>query len=423
MPKSDPRFLWQTGRRNQGVILALVALALVVSIAAASSDRSPTPLDEDGAALVDFAPTNEELLAMPPSIERYTAAHTLPMSTLTEAGIARADQQRFSYVPLATFGIAPQPRQVVLTAGLPNGFNAWTVSWTTDPLATGYELQEAQSPNFAGATTTTYGAQAAVYIQKAPTPSNVYYYRVRSVVGGLAGPWSNVGMVVGGYRDEFSDPNSGWALRRTTYIEEVHAYYDEGEYVLDVNDRWDWGISSPGVPAPRVPYVVDFYATIVGGANLWSFGGVVGGDWPSLSGCPSVPDGDGWYKHQDCFNQFYNTNAIFYGPIKLQWERIDQLEWCLNCGGSPMKRLGDVNPGSVKTLKLVDPTGWNHYRIEVREDVIRFYAAKLGFEPELQYLYFDTRYVDQPYFGLFASTDEYTNALWRFDNFQVMPID
>jgi hypothetical protein len=184
--------------------------------------------------------------------------------------------------------------------------------------------------------------------------------------------------VVGGFRDDFEDPNSGWSMRRTTYIEEVHGRYQDGYFVLDVNDRWDWGIASPGMPAPRLPYVIDFYGMIDGGgANLWSFGAVFGGDWPAEN-CPMATDADGWYKHGDCFNHFYNTNTIFYGPLKLLFERVDYLEWCLQCGGSPLKRLGDINPGSIKTLKLVDPTGWNHYRIEVREDIIRIYAAKLG---------------------------------------------
>jgi hypothetical protein len=88
-----------------------------------------------------------------------------------------------------------------------------------------------------------------------------------------------------------------------------------------------------------------------------------------------------------------------------------------------MKRIGDVDPGDIKTLKLVDPTGWNSYRIEVRADSIKFYAAKRGFVPELQFEYFDTRHVDDPYFGLFASTDEYTNALWQFGFFEVLPLD
>jgi hypothetical protein len=312
---------------------------------------------------------------------------------------------------------------LALTAGEPNGFNAWTVSWTTDPLATKYELQEAQQSDFSDAETIDAGQQTSLMLFRTPSTNNVYYYRVRSLIGGLAGPWSNVGRVVGGYRDDFEDPNSGWAMRRTTYIEEVHSRYEDGYLVLDVNDRWDWGITSPGMPAPRVPYVIDFFAMVDGGgANLWSFGTVFGGDWPAAN-CPMATDAEGWYMHDDCFNQFYNTNTIFYGPLKLLFERVDQLEWCLECGGSPLKRLGDINPGSIKTLKLVNPTGWNHYRVEVREDVIKFYAASEASPPELQYIYKDTRYIDQPFFGLFASTDEYTNGIWWFDNFQVMPLD
>ena len=408
-------------RRSMALILALLVLVLVAGAVAAGDSRSRTaPLSESPSPLAPFAPTTAELLAAPPSIERYVAAHSLPLSAVKAAGMEQ--EAAFQFLPFAAFDIARQPGMVALTAGQPNGFNAWTVSWTVDPNATGYEVHEAQSADFADAQPIIVGQQTSVTRQKQPTPSNVFYYRVRSLVGQQTGPWSNVGTVVGGYFDDFSDPNSGWSLRRTTYIEEVFGYYDDGEYVMDVNDRWDWGLASPGKPAPRVPYVIDFYATIVDGANLWSFGGVFGGDWPAPN-CPMAGGYDGWYKHQDCFNHFYNTNSIFYGPIKLLFERVDQLEWCVTCGGSPMKRIGDIDPGDIKTYKLVDPTGWNHYRIEVRADVINVYAAKRGLTPELQYQYFDTRYVNSPYFGLFASTDEYTNALWRFDDFQVMPID
>lgn len=401
---------------------ALLALAVVLLVGilgaglASAKETPPSPL-------VPFAPTTEELLAAPPSIERYVAAHTLPLSARSAAGLDKAEATMFAFLPLTTFGLAPQPGQVMLTVGEPNGLNAWVASWTADANATGYELQEAHESDFSDAQTIDAGTLTELLLQRTPSPSNVFYYRARSVVGGLAGPWSNVERVVGGFRDDFEDPNSGWSMRRTTYIEEVHGRYQDGYFVLDVNDRWDWGIASPGMPAPRVPYVIDFYGMIDdGGANLWSFGAVFGGDWPAEN-CPMATDTDGWYKHGDCFNHFYNTNTIFYGPLKLLFERVDYLEWCLQCGGSPLKRLGDINPGSIKTLKLVDPTGWNHYRIEVREDIIRIYAAKLGFEPELQYTYRDMRYVGDPYFGLFASTDEYTNGIWWFDNFQVMPLD
>jgi hypothetical protein len=400
--------------------LLILALTLVAGLATAQNagnqSEAPSPL-------AAFAPTTAELLAMPPSIERYVAAHTLPLSARSAAGLDKVDVATFSYLPLTTFGLAPEPGQVTLTVGEPNGLNAWPVSWTADPLATRYELQEAHQSDFSDAQSINAGQQTSMLLTRTPSPQNVYYYRVRSLIGGQAGPWSNVGRVVGGFRDDFEDPGSGWAMRRTTYIEEVHSRYQDGYLVLDVNDRWDWGITSPGMPAPRVPYVIDFFAMIDGGgANLWSFGAIFGGDWPAAQ-CPMSTDADGWYMHGDCFNQFYNTNTIFYGPLKLLFERVDHLEWCLDCGGSPLKRLGDINPGSIKTLKLVDPTGWNHYRVEVREDIIKIYAAKIGFTPELQYTYRDTRYIDNDYFGLFASTDEYTNGIWWFDNFQVMPLD
>ncbi len=419
-------------RLHSAWIKRVVAFTLVVSIVllvaslatAQEADQQPPASDAERAALlVPYAPTNEDLLAAPPSIERYVAAHTLPLAARTETGIAAAEASLTSFVPLTTFGLLPQPGQLTLTAGEVNGSNAWPLFWTADANAISYEVQEAHQADFSDGQILDMGAATSTFLTRTPSPENVYYYRVRSRIGGVVGPWSNEVRVVGGFRDDFEDPNSGWSMRRTTYIEEVHGRYQDGMYVLDVNDRWDWGISSPGKPAPRVPYVIDFWAMIDGGgANLWSFGTVFGGDWPAER-CPMSTTSDGWYKHGDCFNHFYNTNTIFYGPLKILFERVDHLEWCLECGGSPLKRLGDINPGSIKTLVLVDPTGWNHYRVEVREDRIKFYASKLGFEPKLQYQYFDTRYVDSDYFGLFASTDEYTNGIWWFDNFQVMPLD
>ncbi|HEY1410212.1 MAG TPA: hypothetical protein VF434_14810, partial [Promineifilum sp.] len=255
-----------------------------------------------------------------------------------------------------------------------------------------------------------------------PSPFNVYYYRVRSRVGLKEGPWSNVESVVGGYHDDFENPNTGWAMRRSTYREEVHGFYEEGKYVMQVLDRWDWGLSSPLMPAPRVPYELDFEAKIVAPANLLSFGVVFGGDWNGQN-CPPGISFDEWYLHKNCFNHFYNTNSIFYGPIKLLFERVDQLVWCLDCGGSPMKRLGDINFDGAEDYNNIDPEGWNHYRIEVREGSIKVYAAKRGAPLEFQYEYNDTRWIGEPYFGVFASTDEYNNSTWRFEYMKVLPLD
>ena len=134
-----------------------------------------------------------------------------------------------------------------------------------------------------------------------------------------------------------------------------------------------------------------------------------------------------WYKHDNCFNHFYNTNTIYNDSnpnrveFQLLFERIDRLQWCDDCGGSPMKRVGDV--GDLERIGNVNPKDWNHFRIEVRQDSIRLYAAPAGQALQLEYEYNDTRWISSPYFGLFASTDVIDNLTWRFEYVQVMPLD
>ena len=173
------------------------------------------------------------------------------------------------------------------------------------------------------------------------------------------------------------------------------------------------------MPAPRVPYVIDFEAKIFFPFYSHSSGMVFGGDWNGEK-CPPGLSYDEWYRHDNCFNHFYNTNTIYYGPLKLLFERVDSLVWCPNCDGSPMKRVGhNVNDDFTK----IDPEGWNHYRIEVRDGSIKLYAAARGEPLAFQFEYKDTRWIGSPYFGFFASTDEYSNSTWRWEFLQILPLD
>ena len=326
------------------------------------------------------------------------------------------------FAPFTVYGVQYEPQPVTLTASRPNSGNKWSLTWTESANATGYEIHESQTPDFAEATPTLLGEQMSMDVSKNASPDNIYYYRVRSLVGQKIGPWSNVVTVVGGYRDDFDDDTTGWSMRRSTYREKVNGFYENGKYVMQVLDRWDWGISSPLMPAPEPPYAIDFEAKIVAPANLLSFGMVFGGDWNGQT-CPPGISYDEWYTHTNCFNHFYNTNNIFFGPIKLLFERVDYLVWLPNEGGSPMKRGGDINVDRIKQYNGIDPEGWNHYRIEVRENSIEILAAKRGQVPVHQYEYTDTRWIGDPYFGFFASTDEYNNSTWRFEYLEVLPLD
>jgi len=340
--------------------------------------------------------------------------------------VDEAKSSPMQLLPLTIFGRLPDPGPVTLHAGQPNGQNAWTLSWTESAGAHGYEIQEAHQPDFSDAVTIPVGPVSSQTISKSPSSSNVFYYRVRSRVGDQFGPWSNVGQVIGGYRDDFDDTNSGWTMRRSTYREEVKGFYENGRYVMQIIDRYDWGIVSPLKPAPRVPYAIDFEMRIVSQIYAHSAGMVFGGDWNGES-CPPGTSFDEWYKHDKCFNHFYNTNTIYNDSnankpvLQLLFERVDRLEWCQGCGGSPMKRVGDI--GDLDNLNHVDAREWNHYRIEVRADGIRLYAAPAGQELQLEYVYDDTRWVSSPYFGFFASTDVIDNLTWRFEYVQVMPLD
>ena len=340
--------------------------------------------------------------------------------------VDEAESSPLQLLPLTIYGLLPEPGPVTLHVGQPNGQNAWTLSWTESPGAHAYEIQEAHQADFSGAVTIGVGPVVSHQVSKSPSPSNVFYYRVRSRVGDQFGAWSNVGQVVGGYRDDFDDPNSGWTMRRSTYREEVTGFYESGRYVMQIIDRYDWGIVSPLKPAPRVPYAIDFEMRTISQIYAHSAGMVFGGDWGGET-CPPGTSFDEWYRHDKCFNHFYNTNTIYNDSnasrpvLQLLFERVDRLEWCQGCGGSPMKRVGDTS--DLNNLNNVDAREWNHFRIEVREDSIKLFAAPVGQELRLEHEYDDTRWINSPYFGFFASTDVIDNLTWRFEYVQVMPLD
>ena len=383
---------------------------------AAQRGHAPTT-----AVITSSAGITEEL-TFDEAVARYVEGHTLSeaeLATLRAQGlVAPAGLMATElYFPLI---YKPLPL-LALQATRPNSANAWTLSWASAEPHLTYELQESQDPGFAGATTFDMGTTTSRAFSHGPSTQNVYYYRVRSVDGSQNGPWSEAVRVVGGYRDDFTSNTSGWQIRRTTYIEEVRTFYEinstQNWLIMQVEDSWDWGIASPGAPAPAVPYEIEYRAQVAHKANLVSFGAVFGGDWPGQI-CPDPSTVAGWYEHKLCFNSFYNANTIWFGGMKLLFERVDLLIWCPGCGGSPMKRLGDIDADDAKDLTNIDPNGWNTYRIEVRESGINFYVNN-----SLQYQYSDTRYIHQPYFGVFGSTDEYSNSTTRFEYYEVMPLD
>jgi uncharacterized repeat protein (TIGR01451 family) len=308
--------------------------------------------------------------------------------------------------------------ETTLAASRPNSNNQWTVSWQPLPGVTGYELQEAKNSDFTNPTVYALGAGATSQnVQQPLSWSNSYYYRIRGMVGSSTGVWSDTLTVVGGYRDDFTDSASGWALRRTSYLQKTFSYYgsgaEAGNYIVIVDDRWDWMAASPMRPAPQIPYVIEYRARVHDPSNLVSGGMVFAGDWNGAA----CPDYNNIYEFTNCFNSFYTLNFIFYGPLKLLYEQVDQLVWCPTCGGSLLKRIGPtIDAGDV--LANGPSKEWHTYRLEVRQD-----GARLFIDGNLRFHFTDTSHFHQPYFGVFASTEEYKPSIWFYDYVQVTPLD
>lgn len=320
------------------------------------------------------------------------------------------------YLPII---LKPMP-VISLQATRPNSANQWTLSWGAVPGATGYELQAAKTPNFADAEIFNLGAGVlSQTVNPAPGYDNVFYYRARAFAGTIYGPWSATVRVVGGFYDDFSNPNNPWDVRRTTYLEKIGAIHTDGRLLFRVDDRWDWGIVSPLKEAPALPYAIEYRAIIDHLANLTSLGAAFGGDW---NGEPCIDRSSyaGVYYHENCFNHFYNTNTIWYGGMKVLFEKVDYLVWCPTCGGSPMKRLGNnyAEWQEIDITNRVNPNGYNTYRIEVRPESIRLFVNGNQYATSTA-----TQWVQYPYFGLFSSADEYKPAEWYIDYYSVMPLD
>jgi uncharacterized repeat protein (TIGR01451 family) len=321
----------------------------------------------------------------------------------------------YTYLPLIQ---KPLPTPVLATTR-PNANNEWTVNWgSLGSGILGLELQEAQNPDFTGANVYTLGPNTTGQaVQKPLSWSNVYYYRARSLASGNTSPWSSTVAVIGGYRDDFNDPASGWGLRRTSFLEKTVERYgtgaEAGNYIIIVDDRWDWMLASPMRPAPQMPYAIEYRARTHHPSNLISGGMSFAGDWNG-GACPDLGN---VYEQTNCFNSFYNLNFIFYGPIKLLYEQVDELVWCPTCGGSLLKRIGPaINAGDV--IPNGPSLDWHIYRVEVREN-----GATVFINGVPRFYFTDTTHFHQPYFGVFASTDEYKPSIWFYDYFQVTPLD
>ena len=290
-----------------------------------------------------------------------------------------------------------------------NIFNDWTASWTNFGDGVSYELQEAKSQAFNAPQTVAIQSEDSYTFDHAVSPDNIYCYRVRAIKGFNASDWSNIECVIGGYFDEFSDTSTNWAIRRQdTDDVDNKSYYQEkrGEhfFVLEIDGRWDYGIASPLNKAPEPPYAIEGRVKLNEPDNLNAYGFIFGANWDGTSQCP-VAD------YSTCFTQYYRLILLYYGNthhLRLQLKRIDRHEGGNAGRGESIIHFKDVYVDSPAT-------DFKIWRIEVHEDgTIAIYVNGHKVAGTN-----DTAFIHNPYFGIFAATDEYLGAEPWFDWYKV----
>jgi uncharacterized repeat protein (TIGR01451 family) len=107
--------------------------------------------------------------------------------------------------------------------------NSWTVAWSDGgPYVDAYELQQAQTPDFAEPLAYTL-TEAERLMQPPLSPDHLYHYRVRAIGHWGNGEWSNTRRVIGNFFDDFSDPESGWGTQESDL---GRFRYEDGAYTI-----------------------------------------------------------------------------------------------------------------------------------------------------------------------------------------------
>jgi hypothetical protein len=312
---------------------------------------------------------------------------------------------------VSTVVYAEPPAPVLNPIYNPSQAQPYVVSWLPVSTAESYLVEEA--------TTTVFSDTRKVYRGSVPTYTvsgrgiGTYFYRAQAVNRRVSA-WSNVvstSVASLALLDDFNDPGTGWAKRRTSSpnLDLLTVSYDAGRLLTQLEDRFDFGIASPMVPAPPLPYSIRFRVKPVHTGNLHSYGLVFGGNVGTV--CPVDRDNAG--DPTGCFFHYYRLNVVYYGGgLRYDVQRIDS-----HAGGSKGrgKGIGETLM-DYRDLPGVEDN-WNTWEVRVSET-----GFTVFFNGKQKAQLTTTEYVREPAYGLFISTDEYNNALWQTDYFYVEPL-
>ncbi|MBN1889835.1 MAG: hypothetical protein JW850_17700 [Thermoflexales bacterium] len=286
--------------------------------------------------------------------------------------------------------------------------SSFVVSWDADAAADWYVLEQASTDTFTDSQEIYRGNALACTVGS--LWPGVYYYRLASANPRASSAWSAwVSTTVTVIRDDFTNPATGWTVRRTSAPDPSVAVtrYVDGRLRTEVHSRWDYAIFSPMLEAPPPPYNIQMATRIVHFANLTSFGIVFGGNRGTT--CPPI-DRSSSADPNGCFFHYYRLNVIWGGYLKYQVKRIDYHE----AEKGKARGVTLLGEGYRDISEITSDDNWNAWEIKVREDGFAVYVNNnlLGWTT-------DTTYLHDPLFGILTSTDEYNSAEFEHEFYYV----
>jgi uncharacterized repeat protein (TIGR01451 family) len=359
-------------------------------------------LSESGQAHISYSTTITDSLQQGDLIENVVQISdsngTITRSTQTS--IITSTQ---FFMPVIIYDV-PQPSLFsIQRAGTSND---WALYWSDDAAdITAYELQEASTSEFSDADTITLGDVQNYNVSQSPLSTDIYCYRVRALANGLTSEWSNSRCIQGNYFDNFNDANSGWSIRREdTDDVDNSSKYEDGKFILKIGGRWDYAIASPMVPAMETPYRIQTRVFFGGGVdNLHSYGLIFGGDY-SGGACPNS-------SFSSCFNRYYRLNTFWYGPDKLLRFELKRIE------GHSKNNNGGFGTALIpyRDVRVPNSQGYVTWAIDVYPNG----TIDIFVEGNKVDSVNDGSYINSPYFGVFASANEYLGSEPTFEYFSV----
>ena len=311
------------------------------------------------------------------------------------------------------FKVPPAPTMLSVSAPTSsNGFDTFkfTVNWTNEGSGR-YELQQSHTPDFANPTVYNAGNATSYVVNNGIANDYEYYYRVRFIVNNLSSGWSNALMQYGPYIDTFSDPTSGWKIRREDLDDsDNYSFYRDGNYVLKITGRWDFAIGSSMVKVPWNSYRIEARMRFDDGVdNLHSYGLIWGGEWEGTSECPNV-------GLTSCLYHNYRLNVLWYGSkdnLRTQIKRIDYHDESDGVGrGVSLAGYADNGVNSPSG-------GWQVWAINMYQNG----TINMSINGDIiRTVYDDTYAGGGTYFGVLATSNEYSGAEPWVDWIKVIPL-